>query len=216
MYWGIGKRHNVNGPRRRPTTHCCGCCFCERVNQLQVSRGPNDMKIKHIHSPFLAKAVGATKPDASETRHRATSTTNALKAMILIRRSWKSLENAVDIGKAKLTVGREESRKQEGANNEARLLSFCMSAIFHNKSRTRYFAIFEKRRVFETVILNVSRFQPPLRNAYSYDTRIGILQPSSIIRHCPVRQQVPVAKSLPVKASSWRSIEGCVFFPNAE
>lgn len=117
------------------------------------------MKTKHTHSPFLAKAVGATKPDASETRHRATSTTNALKAMVISWRSWRSLENAVDIGKAKLTVGREESRKQEGANNEARLLSFCMSAIFHNKSRTRYFAIFEKRHVFETVKMHVSYFR---------------------------------------------------------
>ena len=34
------------------------------------------------HSPFRAIEVGATNPEASETRHRATSTTNALKAMV--------------------------------------------------------------------------------------------------------------------------------------
>ena len=82
------------------------------------------------YSPFLANAVGATNPDASETRHRATSTTNALKAMVIVRRSWRSLENVVDNEKAKLTVGKEERTKQEGGKHEARLLSFRVSAIF--------------------------------------------------------------------------------------
>lgn len=37
----------------------------------------------HTHSPFRTTEVGATNPEASETRHRATSTTNALKAMVI-------------------------------------------------------------------------------------------------------------------------------------
>lgn len=40
-------------------------------------------RLGHPHSPFRATAVGATNPEASETRHRATSTTNALKAMVI-------------------------------------------------------------------------------------------------------------------------------------
>lgn len=50
--------------------------------------GPEGTKHTHdktreeTHSPFRATEVGATNPEASETRHKATSTTNALKAMI--------------------------------------------------------------------------------------------------------------------------------------
>lgn len=41
-----------------------------------------DQKNARAHSPFRAIEVGATNPEASETRHRATITTNALKAMV--------------------------------------------------------------------------------------------------------------------------------------
>lgn len=37
---------------------------------------------KMDHSPVFANAEGATNPDAIETRHRATITTNALKAIV--------------------------------------------------------------------------------------------------------------------------------------
>ena len=49
------------------------------------TRGNHDMIFRpnaRAHSPFRAIEVGATNPEASETRHRATSTTNALKAMV--------------------------------------------------------------------------------------------------------------------------------------
>lgn len=39
---------------------------------------------RYTDLPFLANAVGATKPDAIDTRHKATNATNALKAMVMV------------------------------------------------------------------------------------------------------------------------------------
>lgn len=53
------------------------------MKSLKATTQHRDEHTHVFHSPFRATAVGATNPEASETRHRATSTTNALKAMVI-------------------------------------------------------------------------------------------------------------------------------------